>query len=238
MSDDASLRRAQALEHDNARLRRLLDHQGSTAGHRHQMRNTLAMVRDIVRQSVDRFAGAEDYAAHLESRLDAVFRIQQTIADRPFDGVDLHTLVMDELVAYSVNEGEQLSIDGPDIQLLPAAASTLGLALHELATNAVEFGAVSAPAGRISVSWTTSPGEDGRDWLTLRWTETGVEPISPSPHRRGFGTEVIEQALKYQFGGEGRLEFAPGGLRCTIRLPLSRWLVPPRAISDSALSDG
>lgn len=238
MSHDASLQRIQALERDNERLRRLLGQQGSTAGRRHQMRNTLAMVRDIVRRSADRFSGAEDYAAHLESRLDAVFRIQQTIADRPFDGVDLHTLVMDELVAHAVHVGERLSIDGPDIQLLPAAASTLGLAVYELATNALEFGAVSAPSGSISVSWTTSPGEDGRAWLTLRWTETGVEPMSPSPHRRGFGTEVIEQALKYQLGGEGRLEFAPGGLRCTIRLPLSRWLVPPRAIPDSDLSDG
>ena len=233
MSDDALIQRVQALEHDNARLRRLLDQRGSTAGRRHQMRNTLAMVRDIVRQSVERFSGAEDYAAHLEGRLNAVFRIQNTIANRPSDGVSLHTLVMDEMVAHAVSEGEQLSLDGPDLQLQPAAASMLGLALHELTANAVKFGAVSAPAGRIAVSWAVSSGEDGRDWLTLRWIESGVEAVAPSPGRRGFGTEIIEQALRYQLGGDGSLEFAPGGIRCTIRLPLWRWLVPPHPASDA-----
>lgn len=237
MSDDKLLQRLLALENDNARLRHLLDERGSTAGRRHQTRNTLAMVRDIVRQSAHRFDGAENYAAHLEDRLDAVFRIQNTIASGPSDGVDLHALVMDEMLAHAVSEGAQLSVDGPDVLLQPAAAGTVGLAIHELASNAIEFGALSASTGHLAVGWTSAASADGEVWLTLGWVESGVPVIAPSSRRSGFGTQVVEQVLAYHLGGEGRMEFAPGGLRCTLRLPLSRWSAPPRVVPDDGVLD-
>lgn len=223
MSDDALLRRVQALEGDNARLRRLLERHGSSGGLRHQVQNTLAMVRDVVRQSAERFEGADDFAAHLEARLDAVFRIQNTIANGLLDGVALDTLVTDELLAHAASEGGRLSVGGPDVLLQPAAAGALALAIHELATNAVKFGALSGPAGRVAVSWTVGPGAGGQPTLTLRWDESGVDAV-PRPARRGFGSEVIERALKHQFGGEGTLDFAAGGLRCTLSLPWEPWI--------------
>lgn len=222
MSQDTLSQRVRALELDNARLRRLLKHQGLTSGLRHQARNTLAMVRDIVRQSAERFGNVEDYAAHLEDRLDAIFRIQNTIANRPLDGVDLGVLITDELLAHAVSEGEQLSVAGEEVLLAPASAGLLALAIHELTTNAIKFGALSTAEGRLAVSWTVATTEKGgRPTLILAWVESGGHQIPPRSIQRGFGSQVIENALRYQLGGEGKLDFASEGLRCTIRLPLT-----------------
>jgi two-component sensor histidine kinase len=222
MSQDTLSQRVRALELDNARLRRLLQHEGMTSGLRHQVRNTLAMVRDVVRQSAERFGNVEDYAAHLEDRLDAIFRIQNTIANRPLDGVDLGVLITDELLAHAVSEGEQLFVSGEEVLLAPASSGLLALAIHELTTNAIKFGALSTAEGRLAVSWTVATVEEGgRPTLALVWVESGGDHIPPRPLQRGFGSEVIENALRHQLGGEGKLDFAPEGLRCTIRLPLT-----------------
>ena len=222
MSQDTLFQRVRALELDNARLRRLLEHRGLTSGLRHQARNTLAMVRGVVRQSAERFGNVEDYAAHLEDRLDAIFRIQNTIANRPLDGVDLGVLITDELLVHAVSEGEQLSVTGEEVLLPPLIAGLVALAIHELTTNAIKFGALSTPEGRLAVSWTVARAEEGGlPTLALVWVESGGDHIPPGSIQRGFGSEVIENALRYQLGGEGRLDFAPAGLRCTIRLPLT-----------------
>jgi two-component sensor histidine kinase len=233
MSQDELLQRIQALEHDNARLRSLLDQRGSTAGLRHQTRNTLAMLRDVVRRSAETSDTVEDYAAHLEGRLDAVFRIQNTIANRLLDGVGLYTLLDDELMVHALGHRERLSIDGPDILLQPAAASALALAFHELATNAIKFGSLSQPEGRLAVNWSIAPGGDGQPLLTLNWIESGVGLTAPRD-RAGFGSEVIERVVPYQLSGKGVLDFTPEGLHCTIILPMTPWLgrVQPTHGSD------
>ena len=223
MSDDETLRRLQALEHDNARLRRLLDETGSTAGLRHQTRNTLAMVRDVIRRSAETSDNVDDYAAHLEGRLDAVFRIQNTIAHRALDGVGLHALLADELMVHGLGPRERVVIEGPGILLQPAAASALALVFHELTTNALKFGALSAPEGHLAVTWAVAPGDGDQPWLTLDWVESGVNVPAP-PTRRGFGSEVIEHVVPYQLNGRVSLAVEPSGLQCTLRLPMTPWL--------------
>ena len=219
MSHDELLRRIRDLERDNARLRRLLDETGSTAGLRHQTRNTLAMVRDVIRRSAETSDGVEDYAAHLEGRLDAVLRIQTTIANRLLDGVGLHTLLADELMVHAINRRDELSIDGPDILLTPTAASALALAFHELSTNAVKFGPLGSSGSRLSVTWSVATGDHGQPWLSFHWVESGKKLLA-APARRGFGSEVIEHAVPYQLDGTGSLAFEPSGVRCTLHLPL------------------
>ena len=231
MSDHDLLRRLEILERDNVRLRRLLDGRGTTAGLRHETRNTLAMVRDVVRRSAETSGSVEDYAAHLEGRLDAVIRIQTAIANRLQDGVSLHGLVADELTVPAIGTRERLAIEGPDFLLQPAAAGPLGLAFHELATNAVKFGTLASPAARIDVTWAVTESEGDRPCLALDWVESGA-PVPPRPARRGFGTEVIEHMVPYQLGGHGALAFAPDGIRCSLRLPMTPALgqlrPPPR----------
>ncbi len=238
MSDDALLHRIEALEADNARLRRLLQGQGSTAGERHHVRNTLAMLRDVVRRSSARHDDAQDFTAHLESRLDAVFRIQTTIANGLLDGVSLGTLIADELLAQSAMEGEALTVEGPDVLLRPDAAATVALTIHELAVNAIKFGALSAPHGRIAVSWIVEAGEGAEPWLALDWIESGVDGVPSEPPRRGFGLDVIDRALTYQFDGTSTLRFAPGGIACTVRLPLSPRVGQLRRTTPAEGSDG
>ena len=184
----------------------------------HRVRNTLAVVRSIARRTAETSETVEDYAMHLDGRLQAFARVQAAVTRNPSAGIDLEMLVANELVTYGAHEGERVvSIGGPKVRLQPKAAETLALALHELATNAVKHGALSAERGRIKVDWTIE-GDGGERRLHLHWVETGVELGSQKPKRRGFGTEMIERTLAYDLGGEASLGFQPDGLRCTIML--------------------
>ena len=239
MSDDGSTARIAELEADNARLRRMLDRQGSPGGLRHQVRNTLAAVREFVRRSADTSDSVEDYAAHLDGRLDAVLRVQNAIANGPGEGeVSLYTLVADEFLAQAMGEGRRATVDGPDVALRPIAANAFALALHELATNAVKFGAMTVPNGRVGVSWSVAAGEDGAHdgapCLSFSWVESGLSGLPAVPRRRGFGTDAVEQSLAYQLNAAAELRFAPTGLTCTIRLPLLPWVGSVACEADRA----
>ncbi|WP_237479069.1 HWE histidine kinase domain-containing protein [Lichenibacterium dinghuense] len=224
MSDDGSRARIRELEADNARLRRLLERQGSPGGLRHQVRNTLSTVREFVRRSADTGHSVEDYAAHLDGRLDAVLRVQNAIANGPGEGeVSLHALVADEFLAQAIGEGQRASIAGPEITFKPIAAGAFALVLHELAVNAVKFGAMTVPDGMIEVSWGVAAGEDA-PLLTWAWTESGLSGLPEEPPRRGFGTEIIERSLSYQINAAPEVRLTPGGLHCTITLPLLPWV--------------
>ena len=131
-------------------------------------------------------------------------------------------LVAESLLAVGAQEGERVEkIAGPKVRLQPKAAETMALALHELATNAVKYGALSVEKGRVKVDWNIEKA-DGQDRLVIRWAETGVKLPADRPQRRGFGTELIERTLAYDLGGEASLEFGRDGIRCTISLPADR----------------
>lgn len=235
MSDEMLIRQVRDLEIDNARLRRLLAKQGTPSGLRHQVRNTLTTVREFIRRSAETSDSVEDYAAHLEGRLDAVLRVQNAIASGPSeDGVSLHALVADELLSYGIGEGGRAIVAGPGLVLGPAAAGAFALALHELATNAVKFGAMTVPDGLINVSWSVAPGSDGEPRLTWVWIESGLSGLAPTPPRRGFGLEIIEHALSYQLNAVTALLFTPTGLHCTIGFPLTSWVGSLRTSVEAA----
>ncbi|MGI4765359.1 MAG: sensor histidine kinase [Janthinobacterium lividum] len=241
MSNDDLIHQIKGLEADNARLRRLLDRQGAPGGLRHQVRNTLASVREFVRRSAETSDNVEDYAAHLDGRLDAVLRVQSAIANGSPDGeVGLHTLVADELLTQAIAEGRRAAVAGPSVVLRPFAAGAFALAVHELATNAVKFGAMTVPEGLIDVSWSVAAGKDGEPRLTWAWMESGLSDLSPTPTRRGFGMELIERSLRYQLDATTELLFTPTGLHCTIGLPLLSWvgcLTPSTGMAPPATPD-
>ncbi|MGU3667457.1 HWE histidine kinase domain-containing protein [Methylobacterium sp. A49B] len=214
----ASAERLLALEADNVRLRRLLDEAGMPDSLRHGMRNTMAMMRTIMHRSAESVTDVESYVAHLDGRFGAVMRVQA--ATDAFGDANLHTLISDELMFHLVREGEQATIAGPRVRLRPRAALVMALALHELTSNAVEHGSLALPQGRVSATWAVGDAETGPPILTLGWAETGGSGIR-EPARRGFGTDVLEDMLAYDLGAQVRLAYAPDGLRCTIRLPLT-----------------
>ncbi|MGY2053123.1 CheR family methyltransferase [Methylobacterium sp. JK268] len=186
----------------------------------HRVRNTLAVMRSIVRRTAMSSDTVEDYAAHLEGRIDAFARVQSALTRDPTAGIDLEQIVSHELLAHAAHEGEQVrSIAGPPVRLHPKAAETLALAVHELATNAVKHGALTAPSGRVTVAWDIDDRAEPEPLLVLEWTESGILLPSNTPSRRGFGTELIERTLAYELGGSAVIDFRAGGLYCRIAVP-------------------
>jgi two-component system, chemotaxis family, CheB/CheR fusion protein len=186
----------------------------------HRVRNTLGVVRSIARRSAETSTSIDEYASHLDGRLNAFARIQGMVTRDPDGGVDLEYLVVEELLGYNAREGEQLRVAGPPIRLQPKAAETFALALHELATNAIKYGALSQPAGRVDVSWRLD-GTANPTQLTFDWRERGGPPVAP-PQRKGFGSELLERTLAFELKSKTSLTFDRNGLQCTIAIPLSR----------------
>ena len=185
---------------------------------RHSMRNTLGLVRSLARRTAETSATVEDYAMHLEGRLDALARVQAIIARAAALGAELQTLVAEELLTFGGREGARVSISGPVVRLRSDAAETLGLAIHELATNAMKFGALSPAGGTVNVSWNTAPGGE----LLLIWKETAGSVVRPQSGRVGFGRDLLERGLAYSLKAQTRVTFEADGLRCDIAIPLER----------------
>ena len=184
----------------------------------HRVRNTLAVARSIARRTAERSSNVEEMLSHSEGRLNAFSRIQSAVTRSPESGVELTAIIDDELLALAAREGDQLRIRGPAVCLKPRPAETISLAIHELATNAVKYGALSAASGCVNVSWRREPKGD-HEQLTFIWQETGV-PTLPEPAGDGFGHEMLRRTLPYELGAETDIEFTADGLRFTMEMPL------------------
>jgi two-component sensor histidine kinase len=215
MTDDDASRLAE-LEADNRRLRRLLDQRDLPAELRHQLINTLAVIRVIVRKSALTERDASAYAGHIEDRIAALARAQ--LAANVHGGLDLESVVANELTYYGAKEGEQLRLQGPRVVLMPKAGQTMALAVHELAVNAVEHGALGAASGEVHVDWSLAV-EGDVPVVTFTWKETGQTGMTAGQHR-GFGTEIITQTLAYELKAKTAISMEEDGLRCTIAFPL------------------
>jgi two-component sensor histidine kinase len=124
-----------------------------------------------------------------------------------------------ELEPYQDGMRQRIRLRGPRINLQPSAVLALGLAVHELATNAVKYGSLSVPDGRVHVMWAVTAGTD-EPALLVEWVESGGPPVR-KPERQGFGTRLIQRGLAQQLGGEIKLDFAPAGIRCVITFPMT-----------------
>ena len=190
----------------------------------HRTRNLLALVQAIATRTLRSSRSLDDFQREFNERLDALARVQALITGVDYGGVDLRDLLTAELQAHGglhMGSGvgsEQVAIAGPAVQLGQSAAQALGLALHELMTNAVKHGALADDGGRLTVTWLVRRDDDGALWVQLDWKESGVTlPGADGPaRRRGYGRELIERSLPYQLGAETALLFEPDGVRCTI----------------------
>jgi two-component system CheB/CheR fusion protein len=208
------VRAEEALRESEKRTKLLL------AELQHRVRNTLAVVRSITRRTAATSETVEDYAMHLEGRIESFARTQ-TMATRSADnGVNLEELIRDELLSHAVRDDDKASVNGPSVRLRAEAADTLGLVIHELATNAVKYGALSDRSGHIQVTWRIEE-KDGNRSLWLEWKENGVRVAGVAPRRRGFGSELIERTLPYELDATTKLEFTPGGVHCRIVMPFN-----------------
>ncbi len=186
----------------------------------HRAKNALAVVQAALRLTPKGDPAA--FAGAVEGRVGALARAQTLLAEGRWRGAALRTLVEGELAGFvgPAAGGAQPRVrrDGPALMISASAAQPLGMALHELATNATKHGALSAPGGLVSVSWTADPAEEE---LRLDWVETGGPAVAGTPDRRGFGSRVLEATLN-QLGGTAELDWRPEGLVCRLRAPLCR----------------
>jgi len=184
----------------------------------HQVLGPFAVVRSIVRRMTDTSQSIEQYAAHLEGRLGALSRVQSFLLRAPDASVDLEELVRSEFLAQSIPD-ERLRIGGPRVLLTSKAAGTLGLVLHELATNSIKFGALTGVDGDVHVLWRRQGAAD--DDVRLDWRETG-QNLPPQALTKGFGFELIERALPRELGGTSCICVHPSGLECSITFGVPR----------------
>ena len=188
----------------------------------HRTRNLLAVVQSIASQTLRKSPSLREFGVEFESRLGALSRVQGLLARADQEDVDLRALVEAELAAHASEamESGRVEVGGPQVALPATSTQALILGIHELATNALKYGALAQPAGKLMVTWNVQ-SDDGRQAVTLDWRETGVSfPDTGPPRRKGYGTELIERALPYQLKAKTRLEFADDGVRCVIVVPL------------------
>ena len=187
----------------------------------HRVRNMLATIRTVFNRTMDAAETLQEAADHFSGRLDTLARYESILARRPHSPVEFDTLVRDELLTLGFSDGERVVLQGPCVPLPHVGASLIGLAVHELATNSMKFGALSTPDGRLAVRWKLGPDE--ASGLAIEWIETGVPVLASAPFRSGFGRDFIEFGLPYQIDARTSFELRAGGLHCHIALPRS-WL--------------
>jgi two-component sensor histidine kinase len=200
-----------ARKHYEERLKLLVDELN------HRVKNTLASVQSIAMQTLRNAATVTDGRRALEDRLVALAKAHDVLTREHWEGASIQEVVRSALSAYRAEGArDRVSVDGVNIRLLPKAALALSMALHELATNAAKYGALSNSSGRISLSWQVRSA--AIPMFAFRWAERGGPPVE-EPRRRGFGSRLIEHGLARDIVGNIELSFRREGLICTIEAP-------------------
>lgn len=181
----------------------------------HRVKNMLMVAIGIAQQTHRTSATPEAFLEAFIGRLQAMARSYELLSRENWTESSLAELVRTELSPFGL---ERLAIEGPDVSLRPKLALSLGMVLHELATNAGKYGALSVPDGRVSIQWSRTPGKTGQR-LEFQWAELDGPHIS-EPAKRGFGLKLIEKETSYNLGGQAEIEFRPEGLGAHLAFPL------------------
>lgn len=177
----------------------------------HRTNNLLSVVQGLAQQTARNSTELADFVPVFAARLQGLAQSNGLLAREEWRGATVAELIRAQVAPFA--DEERFALSGPDVVLTPKAVQNLGLALHELCTNAIKYGALSVPTGRVAVAWHVEA-----DRLLLRWTETGGPPVA-APSRQGFGRVVAEQLLATALGAAVDTDFAPAGLVWTLTLP-------------------
>ena len=183
----------------------------------HRVKNTLATVQSIASQTLRNASTMQEAKTGLEARLFALARVHDVLTEESWEGANLREILTNAVAPFQGEGAERFRCHGPEVRLPPKMALAFAMALQELATNAVKYGALSNASGEVGITWVID--KSGR--LQLRWTESGGPPVL-TPTRRGFGTRLIERGLADGLNGDVKLHFAPLGLVCTIEALLTQ----------------
>ncbi len=190
----------------------------------HRVKNVLATVQAIMMQTSRGSASVEDFTKTFSGRLHALAQAHNLLVEKEWVGADVGQIVSDTLAPYRTSDEARVVAEGPRLMVRPQVGVALMMILHELATNALKYGALSVPAGKLLVTWHQN-GAGKAERFHVRWNEAGGPRVTP-PLRQGFGTKLIERSTTHELGGEARLEYLEEGVRCELIFP---WAGRPEA---------
>lgn len=188
----------------------------------HRVKNTLANVLSILALTRRRASGLDDFAESLEGRIRALSATHDLLTVTDWGTTPVRSVIEAELKHFREALEDAIVLEGADLELAPNDALSFGLAVHELATNAAKYGALSVPGGKVTIRW--QRGEDkvtDTQWAEVEWQETGGPPVAQE-RRRGFGTELIQKVVAHELRHPVTLDFAPEGVHCVLRVPIRR----------------
>ena len=184
----------------------------------HRVKNMLTVVISLATQTLRRAGSLEEFSSVFLGRVHALTAAYSLLSRESWSGVQLEEIVAEELRPFMAGNRANIRVEGPPVPLDPRGALALGMTIHELATNAAKYGALSVPEGDVAVTWTLERSGNGEN-LVLDWAERNGPPVTP-PAKRGFGTTLIERGLAHDLSGEARIEFLPSGVRASVRAVL------------------
>lgn len=187
----------------------------------HRVKNTLAIVQSISRQTLRSTPTPEAFAETFENRILALSQAHELLTRRAWGRAELHEILSKALAPFSAEGGERFDIIGPALTFSAETSVSMHMTLHELAVNAAKHGALSTAEGRVVIRWTVDEAATP-PMLTLTWREVDGPAVAGKPEHKGFGLQMIERGLSRDLGGKANLDFTPQGVVYTLRAPLSQ----------------
>jgi PAS domain S-box-containing protein len=199
----------------------------------HRSKNMLALVQAVARQTVA--ANPQDFIGRFEERIQALAASQDLLVKSGgWSGVELEALVRSQLAHFKDLVGTRIALQGPRLIISASAAQIVGMALHELATNAGKYGALSARDGRVEVAWSLERGDAGQETFAIDWRESGGPPVA-EPKKRGFGSTVLCTLAERSLDANVQLDFAPAGLVWRLRCPAAEAVDKSQRATEAVL---
>jgi PAS domain S-box-containing protein len=199
----------------------------------HRSKNLLAVIQAMARQSLSLLTTPEEFVVRFSERLSGLAGSHDLLSSDDWAGASLVQLIRSQLQHYGDLFGTRIQLQGPNLILRPEAAQNIGIALHELSTNAAKFGALSVPNGTVTVSWTLTTDENNSRRMHMCWEEKGGPAVMP-PNHRGFGHMVMDRITGQALGGSSQAHFAPEGVCWTLDVPAAS--VIREAVPEPVLS--
>jgi two-component system CheB/CheR fusion protein len=199
----------------------------------HRVKNMLTVVISLAAQTLRRSASLDEFADAYMGRVHALSASYALLSRENWNSIGLRDVIEEDVRPFMVRDHDNITIEGPRVELSPAGALAMGMAIHELTTNAVKYGALSVPEGRVSITWAIE-GDGAAAAVAIDWRETGGPEVAGS-RQSGFGSLLIERGLSHELGGAATMDFQPEGLHATLRAPLARLarVSPPRPAMDA-----
>ena len=193
----------------------------------HRMKNMMAVIQSMSRQTMINCATKEQFDQQFSARLSSYCKSIDRLIANDWQGLEIHDLIRTQLTAFV--DGMQVSAEGPDLRMSTKGAHSIGLAIHELATNAVKYGSLSVPQGRVLIAWAVLKTGSG-DRFHLLWKEIDGPTVTP-PTRRGFGRRLIQEVSAAALSGQTTYEFHPKGVTWSLDAPATIALVQSTGVT-------